>query len=203
MAFSAMPFVESLAQAGYVIVDNCLPEELVQGLYQACFEAWQNDGFSQAGVGADLQYQVRKQVRNNEVLWWQPDTLTPVQQAFCAILDSLKQELNRALFLGLQTYETHYAGYAPGSFYKKHEDSFRHRNNRRISMTFYLNRDWREADGGQLVLYLKHGEIVRVLPEWNRMVLFTSEGIPHEVLETHRTRFLIANWFKNREWPLV
>lgn len=202
MAFSTVPLTESLAQCGFVVLDQFLPEDLVQALFDECQQQWRNDQFDRAGIGADLDFQIVEKVRNNLVLWWDPMALTAAQQGFCEQLEHLKDRLNQDLFLGLQTFETHYAGYPKGSFYKRHEDSFRNRNNRRISMTFYLNRDWREEDGGALVLYPPDGETQRILPEWNRAVLFLSEGMPHEVLPTQRTRFLIANWFKNREWPL-
>lgn len=202
MAFSTVPFTETLAQQGFVILDQFLDEDLVQGLFEECKCAWERDEFDLAGIGAGKDFQLETRVRSNQVLWWDPHNLLPFQAKFCLVLDRLMEQLNRELFLGLQTYETHFGGYAPGTFYKKHEDSFRNRNNRRISLTFYLNRDWQAQDGGQLVLYLKDSATVSILPEWNRLVMFVSEGMPHEVLPTQRTRFLIANWFKHRHWPL-
>lgn len=45
-------------------------------------------------------------------------------------MDGLRQQLNRALYLGLNNYEAHYAAYQAGGFYKKHLDLFKGKRNR-------------------------------------------------------------------------
>ena len=56
-------------------------------------------------------------------------------------------ELNRALFLSLKDYETHFAIYPPGTFYEKHVDQFQSSGARKISFAFYLNENWTQSDG--------------------------------------------------------
>ena len=78
----------------------------------------------------------------------------PAATAYLAIMDDLRQTLNREYFLGLAEYEAHYACYEPGSFYRRHVD--RHgadvegggSGQRVISTVCYLNEPGWPADAG-------------------------------------------------------
>ena len=54
-------------------------------------------------------------------------------------MDSLREALNRGLFLGLEDFECHFALYPPGAFYRKHVDRFRDDDRRMVSAVIYLN----------------------------------------------------------------
>ena len=90
--------------------------------------------------------------------------------------------LNRAFFLGLEDYESHFALYPPGAFYQKHLDRFRDDDRRTLSAVFYLNADWQPEQGGALRLYPEGGGELDVLPTAGTLVLFMSAELPHEVL---------------------
>lgn len=106
--------------------------------------------------------------------------------------------LNRRLFLGLFSFESHFAHYSPGDFYKKHYDAFRGGANRILSIVVYLNHGWQPDDGGELVLYLddKDREGIKVTPSFGSVAIFLSEEFPHEVLPATRDRYSIAGWFR-------
>lgn len=55
--------------------------------------------------------------------------------------------------LGLFSFESHFAHYAPGAFYKTHVDAFKGQANRVLSVVYYLNEAWGAKDGGEMVLY--------------------------------------------------
>lgn len=66
-----------------------------------------------------------------------------------------------------------------GGHLKIHADFNKHRLtglNRRLNVLIYLNRDWREDWGGHLELWDRQmtAAVVRVLPVFNRMVVFTT-----------------------------
>ena len=66
-----------------------------------------------------------------------------------------------------------------GGFLKVHADFNRHNRlplDRRVNVLLYLNRDWKEAFGGHLELWNRAmtGCEARVLPIFNRMVIFTT-----------------------------
>ena len=110
-------------------------------------------------------------------------------------LDSLKQALNRTLFLGLVAFEGHYALYERGGFYVKHRDSFAQDDARVVSLILYLNSDWKAADGGKLRIY-RSDSWVDVEPVGGTLVCFFSQESEHQVLRSHASRISLAGWFK-------
>ncbi len=119
------------------------------------------------------------------------------QNEYLRLLDAVRIDLNRELFLGLQSIEAHYALYEPGGFYKKHVDSLKGQRNRVVSTVTYLTPGWRAEDSGHLVLYDgADNELTRILPAAGTLAIFMSEDIPHEVLPPARARCSIAGWFR-------
>ena len=93
----------------------------------------------------------------------------------------------------------HLARYPAGAFYRRHLDSFRGRANRVVSTVGYLNPDWPEDGGGEMVIYAEQDpqrELTRVAPRAGTLVCFLSEQVPHEVLPTRLPRASIAGWFR-------
>ena len=102
----------------------------------------------------------------------------------------------------------------PGHRVLDEEDPAAHR--RAFSFVLYLNRDWAPVDGGQLRIsrqispeeqrrrsspsadcrgsWVDDDGTTSVNPESGTLVLFRSEAIPHEVVETHRAREAVVGW---------
>lgn len=59
-----------------------------------------------------------------------------------------------------------------------------------------MNPAWRTEDGGQLRLF--RPEPREVEPVADRLVVFLSERLEHEVLEIHADRFAATAWFYSR-----
>lgn len=156
-----------------------------------------------AGVGRGGDLVQDRSVRRDKIAWLQG--VTAPQAALFGFFEELRSGLNQRLFLGLKRFETHYATYQPGDFYKKHLDSFQGRASRVVSLVLYLNEAWQSEDGGELQVFNRENDnevCGLVLPEAGRMALFLSEEIPHEVLPAHRTRYSLACWFRQDEVPL-
>src|SRR5690606_33675317 len=98
----------------------------------------------------------------------------------------------------LFSFESHFAHYGTGDFYKKHLDAFKGETNRVLSLVYYLNPGWLPEDGGELKLYLSEdeGRTINVTPAFGTLVVFLSEDFPHEVLPAKRDRYSIAGWFR-------
>ena len=111
-------------------------------------------------------------------------------------MNAFVQHLNRYYYTGIRSFEFHYARYDVGSFYKKHIDQFRTDSGRKFSMITYLNDDWRDHDGGELVLYQQ--EEKKVIPQGGSTVIFKADELPHEVLPAKRVRRSITGWLKNK-----
>lgn len=153
--------------------------------------------FRSAGIGRLGEHQTSADVRRDKIMWIERTDLAC--SAWLDWAESLQLQLNRRLLLGLFSFESHFAHYKPGAFYKKHKDAFAGQANRILSVVTYLNPDWHASEGGELVVYDPQDqsrEICRVLPKPGTLVVFLSEEFPHEVLPATRDRYSIAGWYR-------
>ena len=185
----------------YVVVDNFVDEAFRKALLKEQTDLLNQGQFTKAAVGKGDQKQVRAEIRSDEVLWMDATSLSPLQAIFWENVAEVQQVLNRRCFLGLKSFEGHFARYPIGSFYKRHLDQFHAVPHRIVTIILYLNESWTEADGGQLRMYFLQEDgserIEDVLPVGGRLVVFLSEEIPHEVLPTHKERISITGWLRN------
>lgn len=184
---------EALTRDGYALVPDAIDLNLLQAL-RARIEHLGADDFVPAGIGRAQEQMKNEFVRRDEIHWLERSD--PTEAQWLVWVDALRDYLNRRLFLGLFSYEAHFAHYAPGAFYKRHVDAFRGEANRILSTVLYLNEGWQHADGGQLVLYPEVGlePLAKVDPVMGTLAVFLSEEFPHEVLPAARHRFSIAGW---------
>ncbi|MEO9330946.1 2OG-Fe(II) oxygenase [Ectopseudomonas guguanensis] len=189
--------VDDLASQGWSQQRLFAPQALTRELAAECHARARSGALSAAGVGRGAALQVQEGVRGDRIQW-----LEPGQSAACdrylALMDALRQALNRALFLGLEDFECHFACYAPGAFYQRHVDRFRDDDRRTVSAVFYLNENWQAEQGGALRLYLADEREHDVLPEAGTLALFMSDAMPHEVLPASRERLSLTGWFRRR-----
>lgn len=195
---------DALLEQGYWVMDDALPTALLDQLL-VFFNQLQSNDFKAAGIGRQTDFHVQQTIRSDKIHWIQPNV--DITADFLQWMDSLRVGLNRRLFLGLFDYESHFACYPTGAFYKKHLDAFRGngkrgQSNRVLSTVLYLNDAWQPSDGGELLLYSEDDDnkvIETILPECGRLVIFLSEKFPHEVLPAKRERKSIAGWFRINE----
>jgi SM-20-related protein len=185
----------------YVVVDNFVDEAFRMALLKEQTELLNKGQFTKAAIGKGDQKQVRAEIRSDEVLWMDATSLSPLQAIFWEKVAEVQQVLNRRCFLGLKSFEGHFARYPIGSFYKRHLDQFHAEPHRIVTIILYLNESWTEADGGQLRMYFPQEDgsdrVEDVLPLGGRLVVFLSEEIPHEVLPTQKERISITGWLRN------
>ncbi|WP_018402568.1 2OG-Fe(II) oxygenase [Marinobacter gelidimuriae] len=190
-----------LLKKGYSIKPNAVPIPLSGGLWQQ-LRSMPRHQLDLAGVGRQQAHTVNNFIRSDAISWIERDAAAGEDWLNWAA--ELQQYLNRRLFLGLFSFESHFSHYAPGDFYKKHLDAFKGQSNRVLSVVLYLNPDWMPDDGGELALYHSdqshHGErsqsMLKVTPIMGTLVAFLSEEFPHEVLPAKRDRYAIAGWFR-------
>jgi SM-20-related protein len=112
-------------------------------------------------------------------------------------MEEIKITLNRQLFMGLFDYESHYAHYEAGAFYKKHLDAFKGRSNRILTTVAYLDNQWSPYKGGELSIYNADNQLISLVPpKAGTFVVFLSDEFPHEVHLCHDDRYSIAGWFR-------
>ncbi|VUD40527.1 hypothetical protein TDB9533_00279 [Thalassocella blandensis] len=180
---------------GYCVVPKGLPELLAEPLY-AQLQKENAENFKPAGIGRKSDKVLNEAVRGDSIQWI--DNVTSAGAEWLRWMEELKIALNRELLLGLFSFESHFACYAPGAFYKKHLDAFPGDANRVLSVVVYLNADWQQEDGGELLLYDPQSDhaIETVSPDFGTMVFFLSEEFPHEVCVAQKKRYSIAGWYR-------
>lgn len=180
---------------GFSIQPNALPPSLSNTLYQHVTHM-NDEKFDPAKIGRSQQHMRNHFVRRDQIAWINGETTAGKQ--WLEWTSHLKDHLNRALFLGLFSFESHFAHYPRGAFYKRHVDAFKGESNRILSVVSYLNPDWQIDDGGELLLYQnkEDKEGIKVIPALGTIAVFLSEEFPHEVLPAKRDRYSIAGWFR-------
>ena len=199
--------IEDLIQQGFSHQRDFFSPILIDALLADLERLEAFDALTSAGIGRLKEHQLATSIRGDAIRWLNRES--PAQLVYLQRLEELREQINRALFIGLFEFEAHFARYPPGAFYKRHVDSFQGRANRVISTVTYLNRDWPVDGGGEMVLFESQQqgpngpapdapirEMVRVLPEAGTLACFLSESVPHEVLPTRLPRASIAGWFR-------
>lgn len=177
---------------GYVVIPEGLPQTVASELLRYIDNVDASD-FHRAGIGRGADEHTNRFVRRDSIHWLHEGSEDLAE--WWHFTDALRTKLNRQLFLGLFSFESHLARYSPGDFYKKHYDAFRGEANRIVSLVCYLNTDWTPGDGGELRLYTD-AMTVTVPPVYRSLVLFLSEETLHEVLPANRERWSVAGWFR-------
>lgn len=186
---------DALVDKGYILLDTILPAPLVDELYVRASTLGEN-AYKRAKIGRGSVQQRNDTIRSDATCWLEGDDSSEAD--YLAWMESLRIYMNRYLYLGLFDYECHFAHYKAGDFYKKHLDALRGSSNRILTTVFYLNPEWSESDGGQMLLYdVSDTKVIeRITPKMGTLALFLSEKFPHEVLKSNRDRYSIAGWFR-------
>ncbi len=172
-----------------------IPQDLAENLRKNLDQHYVNVELKQAGIGQNQNFQQDSNIRKDKIHWLEPETTNVSEQAFFKLIESWVAFLNQTCFTGISSYEFHYALYEEGSLYRRHLDQFANNDNRAFSMIIYLNENWKDGDGGELVIYKPNGDMT-ISPNMQKMVFFNSSALEHEVLRTCVPRKSITGWLK-------
>ncbi|HYQ38888.1 MAG TPA: 2OG-Fe(II) oxygenase [Pseudomonas sp.] len=191
------PILDDLARQGWSVQPLAVPAELCAALAAECRRRHAAGALTRAAIGRGHGQLLDEGIRGDHIQWLAPGE-SAATDAYLGLLDTLRERLNRELFLGLEDYECHFALYPPGSFYRRHLDRFRDDDRRTVTTVFYLNEDWLAEHGGALRMALADGEELDVLPAAGTLVVFMSADFPHEVLPAGRERLSLTGWYRRR-----
>ncbi|KZZ56480.1 2OG-Fe(II) oxygenase, partial [Oleiphilus sp. HI0123] len=172
---------QDLIQTGCSINEGAIPQALADALAQEV-KGLASEKFKKAGIGREQDFVRNETVRSDEIAWISEET--EAGKAWLEWASQLQSYMNRRLYLGLFSFESHFAHYSAGDFYQRHLDAFKGQSNRTLTLVAYFNKDWTQEDGGELVVYKDQDdqEGQKVLPSFATLVVFLSEEFPHEVL---------------------
>jgi len=194
------PLFDQFAEQGFVVVDDFLAASEYQNLQSRLEYLLDIDSLKKAGIGTDANYRIKEGIRGDYISWMTDSD--PTEAGFLVSMEEMKGFLNLNLLLSLKSLEFHFASYPSGSFYARHLDQFNERNNRMISFVLYLNDEWIPEHEGCLRIYQAKGE-QDVAPIGNRLVLFRSDILQHEVMPTQVVRNSVTGWFLYQPHDLV
>lgn len=183
---------------GWGVLNDLFGAEEIDALASEARALWRDGSLRPAGVGRGAGNLIRSEIRGDSICWLEETVLSPAAACYRTRMEALREGLNRELFLGLASFEAHYAVYPPGAFYSRHLDRFATSDERMISSTLYLNEEWRAGDGGELRLLDPAEGAVEIAPERGRLVVFRSDTIWHEVRPGRQARFSLTGWFRRR-----
>lgn len=185
---------DALVDKGYLLLTDLIPADICQVLLKK-IQSTQAHELKAASIGRGVEQQLNPDIRRDKIQWLEEHNQPDGQ--YLALMTQLKNGLNRRLFMGLFDYESHFAVYQPGAFYKKHVDALKGSQNRILTTVLFLNPYWKEADCGELIIYdERDNQLARMAPKMGHFVIFLSERFPHEVRPTLAQRNSIAGWFR-------
>lgn len=188
---------DGLSDPGWVVLRDFLDPPSTAAIETMLRTRWESGALRPAGIGRGRTFQVRPDIRSDQVLWVDTEAPPAPLAVYLHRMEALRRLLNEQLFLGLQEYECHLTTYPRGSFYRRHLDRFADQARRQVSTIFYLNPHWRQADGGELRIETDQG-IRSVLPEAGTLVVFRAADFWHEVRRARRLRLSVTGWFLSR-----
>jgi SM-20-related protein len=200
------PEIHSLDERGWFLRDSVLGRLAAMGVHDAV-EALATAGrLRPAGLSRGAAHRVDGAVRGDAIAWVASDEASPALVALWAAFSGLRDALNREAYLGLDRMEIQVARYpGGGAAYRRHRDAFPvppgGRPNRRVTAIYYANPRWRPEDGGALRLHVDDGSI-DVAPVLDRLLVFLSERVEHEVLPAYAPRCAVTAWYRPRD-PLA
>jgi SM-20-related protein len=145
---------------------------------------------------------IESSLRGDSLVWLNDQVLLDVpavQSAVTAMRAALGELEHVCGFVASKT-TVQLAHYGAGARYVRHLDATRqHAPGRRLTMLLYLNPAWTAADGGELRLFQRRADgdetSTDIAPVGDRLLVFQSHGVPHEVLESRaESRFSLTLW---------
>lgn len=196
--FDYKKFEEEILNQDYYIQDNFFATELVLNLKNTFEDYLTQKKFNQSRIGKSASIQENTAIRSDEICWienWNDSAELLIFQKF---LTELSQFCRSAFYLPLKRFESHFALYSEGSFYKRHLDQHKNSPHRQISIILYLS-EFKPDNGGELIIYPNGKSQIKISPIAGRLVVFKSADLPHEVLVTHAKRCSLTSWLRDDE----
>jgi Rps23 Pro-64 3,4-dihydroxylase Tpa1-like proline 4-hydroxylase len=178
------------------ISEHFLSKELADNLKQNLLDLNERSLLSEAGIGNSEKLSYDGAVRSDSIYWLDKKHNNVFENEFFAQIDAFILYLNESCYAGITGYEFHYSLYEKGDFYLKHLDQFKNNPSRKYSMISYLNSNWLESDGGELMIHQENNN-QKISPTQGKTVFFKSNELVHEVLVTQNTRMSITGWLKS------
>jgi len=199
-------FVE-LDEKGYIIKDHYLGENKLHQVWEEAKTLLANGKLSPAGMGTGGEHWQSAKARSDLVIWlntvlessWDNQGIEAIR-SLIKNLDEIRLQLNEDINFNSDKFQSHLTCYpGEGARYMRHIDAYKGASTRRLTLLYYLNPDWKKGDGGELRIYHPNNNQDElssdIEPIGDRLVIFQSRVLEHEVLPTYIHRYALTVWF--------
>lgn len=194
--------IDGLMADKYAVADDFFSVDEVAVLREEILRRCNEEQFRKSAIGNQSNEQVIGAIRGDFILWMDEENAGHEENIFFDRINDFMAYMNRTCFMGLADKEFHYAVYPPGTFYKRHLDTFKNDSRRKLSVVTYLNdENWQPEYGGELTIYTSENgseKAIDIYPVRGRVVVFESQELEHEVKPVKRDRLSITGWIKTR-----
>lgn len=194
--------IDGLMADKYAVADDFFSVDEVAILREGILRRYNEEQFRKSAIGNQSNEQVIGAIRGDFILWMDEENAGHEENIFFDRINDFMAYMNRRCFMGLADKEFHYAVYPPGTFYKRHLDTFKNDSRRKLSVVTYLNdENWQPEYGGELTIYTSENgseKAIDIYPVRGRVVVFESQELEHEVKPVKRDRLSITGWIKTR-----
>lgn len=187
--------IESFITNKIGISEVFLTDKLATALQQNLLRLNRDSRLINANIGNAIIKDKSQKIRGDKTCWLDNKSKNDAEIEFLDIIRQFMVHLNKTCFTGINACEFHYALYEEGTCYNRHIDQLRNNYNRKFSMISYLNDNWEESNGGQLIIHNTE-EAQQILPNIRKTIFFQSDVIEHEVAVANRPRMSITGWLK-------
>ena len=178
------------------ISEHFLSTNLANNLKQNLIFLNQKSLLTEAGIGNSEKVTYDGAIRSDSIYWLDKKNNNQFENEFFIQIEAFIVYLNQSCYAGITGYEFHYSLYESGDFYLKHLDQFKNNPSPKYSMISYLNSNWQETEGGELLIHQVNNN-QKIAPTQGKTVFFKSDELVHEVLVTQNTRMSITGWLKS------
>ena len=190
-------FLKELEKKSWAVIENITSKsetlELIEDI-QRCISLGL---FKSSHIGSGDNKILNEQIRSSKTVWINRWDDSPTLNKMYHLHESLMSELKSFFRLPLQRFESQFAHYQNGDFYKKHLDQLAKTKHRQFTSILYLNQP---ESGGELVIYSKDNKNkidAKITPTPGKFVVFISKDIFHEVLPCQDNRYSLTTWYRD------
>lgn len=187
--------VRLLGDGGVLIFDGVLGQTTASATFNTIMALAQDGALKRAGVGRSGNHQHNESIRQ-DLITWVDDTNAEAFRPVTALFEEVRNAANQYCWMGVRRFDTQIALYnGDGAHYDRHRDAFHGKSSRVLTAIYYPNVGWQPEHGGCLRVFFPDEKVEDVDPIADRLVIFLSEVLDHQVLPVFSARAALTAWF--------
>lgn len=187
--------VHVLGDGGALVFDGVLGHATASNTFRQIVELAHDGALRNAGVGRMGSHRHDETIRQDLIAWVDAETEERFEP-ITALFEAVRKAANDYCWMGVKRFDTQIAMYpGDGAQYDRHRDAFFGQSSRVLTAIYYPNVGWEPAHGGQLRVFFASDAVEEIDPIGDRLVVFLSEILDHQVLPVFSARAALTAWY--------